>query len=209
MKLRIREFREKAGWTQEEAAARLGIHSVNWSKMETGAVPLKMDRLFDLAEMFSCRPEELIAVLPERIVEVRGTVQAGHWAEASEWEKEDRYTVAIADDDRYSRLELFALEVKGPSMNRVYPEGTTLIVSAVAENGEQLVFGKRYVVERRGPDGLYEMTVKLLTRDSDGRVWLVPESDDPRFASPIPLAGGEGEEIRLVGRVRKSIRDED
>lgn len=208
MKLRIAEVRAERGLSQQKVADALGMHLVTYSNLENGknkrGVGLK--RLFEIAEILKARPEELIARLPRRAVQVRGVVQAGHFAEATEWPEEDRYEIALGDVDETAPL--FAVETRGPSMNRVYPEGTILICIDFRRAPEKLQFGKRYIVERIRADGLHEMTVKTVSRDSDGKLWLIPESNDPRFTEAFPVEGQEGDEIHIVGRVRYSQRPE-
>lgn len=143
-----------------------------------------------------------------RMVEVRGTVQAGHWEEAWEWGEDDRYTIPIPDDEGFRAFQLFGVETRGPSMDKRYPEGTVVVVTDVVERGEDIQPGRRYVVEREGADGLREATIKTLWRDDVGSLWLLPESSDPRFQVPIALNGDEGDTIRIVGRVVYAVTRE-
>ena len=93
-------------------------------------------------------------------------------------------------------------------MNRRYPEGTVLIYTNLNDTNEDLIFGKRYIVERERADGLREATVKTLWRDENGKAWLLPESTDPRYQEPIPIEGGENDTVRIVGRVRYAVTRE-
>lgn len=116
--------------------------------------------------------------------------------------------VYIPELPEYKDRRLYAAQTRGPSMNRVYAEGTYLIFNDIWQTEEELVPGKRYVVERIRVDGYREFTVKTLHKDDQGRFWLIPESTDPLFQSPIPVEGSEGEEVRVLGRVVFSIRPE-
>ena len=93
-------------------------------------------------------------------------------------------------------------------MNKRYPEGTVVICTDAVQTGEEIIPGRRYVVERERSDGLREATIKTLWRDEHGRLWLVPESTDPRYQEPIPLHAAEDDTIRIVGTVRYSVQKE-
>ncbi|PZR77896.1 MAG: phage repressor, partial [Stutzerimonas stutzeri] len=104
---------------------------------------------------------------------------------------------------------LHGAESRGPSMNKRYPEKSAIIYTDIIETGESPKPGRRYIVEIERADGLRESTVKLLWRDDSGQLWLLPESNDPRYQSPIALNGNEGDTIRIVGRVTHSVQRED
>jgi hypothetical protein len=142
-----------------------------------------------------------------RMVTVAAYVQAGYWAEQWEWTDDEQYQVGVPDDPTLRSVRLYAAETKGPSMNRRWPEGTSVVFTNVMETEESPMPGKRYVVERTRSDGQREHTVKLLHRDDAGKFWLVPESTDPLFQSPISVELGseEGDEVRIVGRVRFAV----
>lgn len=138
-----------------------------------------------------------------RRVEVSAPVQAGAWSESWEWDHDERYTVIVPDYPEYRQFKLHAAEARGTSMNKRYPEGTVLIFVNVFETRERPTPGKRYIVERKRVTGEREHTVKLLHADSDGQLWLMPESDDPRFQGAISFHDGsdDGDEIAIIGRV--------
>jgi phage repressor protein C with HTH and peptisase S24 domain len=93
-------------------------------------------------------------------------------------------------------------------MNKVYPDGTILVWVNINEICEAPISGRRYIVCRRRDGGsLYEMTVKTYIENETGR-WLIAESDDPRFQGAIKLIESDNDEVELVGRVVRSIREE-
>jgi phage repressor protein C with HTH and peptisase S24 domain len=94
-------------------------------------------------------------------------------------------------------------------MNKRYPEGSALIFTSIYETRETPQVGKRYIVETERPDGLREATVKTLWQDETGEHWLLPESTDPRYQQPIKLSDGDGNIVRIVGRVVFSVQRED
>lgn len=163
-----------------------------------------------LAELFGVAPDDLYMKDQAhglRTVRVQQHVQAGLYAETNLWPDDDGYEVIVPADDDLKDYKLYGSEVRGPSMDKLYPEGTVLVFTSIYETMESVIEGKRYIVERERLDGLREATVKTLQRDRDGNYWLVPESTDPRFG-PIPVENANGDKVRLVGRVHYSVRRE-
>lgn len=208
MRNRIRELREQIGLTQGELAEKLGVHWQTVQRLETGGTELTIKWLERLGPALRVQPLQVIDDRAVRMVSMRGCVQAGAWAETWEIDDDDQPMVAIPDDPAFRNLKLFAVETRGPSMNRVYPEGTVLVVSDYIDHAEPLAVGRRYIVERERPDGLREATVKTLWQDRDGKPWLLPESDDPMHQQPIAIDSAEGDTIRILGRVVFMVRRE-
>jgi hypothetical protein len=99
-------------------------------------------------------------------------------------------------------MALYAGAVAGPGMERIYRDGTHVVIATLADLGEGYIDGKRYHVRRRHADGTYECTVRKLSRDSNGRWWAETETDDPAHKEALPLHDGDGNElIEVVGRV--------
>lgn len=209
MQNRVRKLRERAGLTQTELAEKLGVHWQTVQRVESGYSGLSNKKAEAYARALGVTSGEIFSDENNfRQVSVKAHVQAGEWSESNEWMDDDQYNVAIPDDPALRPYQLFGAETRGPSMDKVYPEGTSLIFTEQIETSEQIIPGKRYIVERERADGLREETVKTLWKDDDGRFWLIPESTDPRFNEPIPLNGEDGDTIRIVGRVVYSVRRE-
>ncbi len=145
-----------------------------------------------------------------RRVTVAAHIQAGFWAESWEWNDDEQYSVYIPDDPEYKPFRLFAAETRGPSMNKRYPERTVLVFTDAQEMMEEPIPGKRYIVERRRAGGEAEHTVKLLHRDEEGKYWLLPESDDPRFQAAISIDEGSNDDdtVTILGRVCYAVSKE-
>lgn len=204
----VRLWRQRSEMTQQDVADRLGIHVTNYNRLETGKTKLSMDKLMELAAIFNCTPVDLLGPpVALRHVLVAAHVQAGYWSETNEWPAEMAYDVAVPDDVQYRSLRLYGAESRGDSMNLIYPEGTSLVFAPVFELGE-LKPGKRYHVRRTRADGLREETVKTLWVDPEGRMWLKPESSDPRFSQLLPLDGDDGDTIEVLGQVVFAVRRE-
>lgn len=210
MKNNIRRLRRRLGLTQEQLGERLGVGWQTISNVERGYTGLSSKKIEAYARALGVEPQEIVSADDGmRRVPVIGYVQAGEFAESWQWEDEDCYDVHVPEEPRLQHFSLRGAETRGPSMNRRYPEGTVVIFTDMVETGEDIVVGKRYVVERERADGLREATVKLLWRDEAGKFWLLPESSDPRFQEPIELEANEDDTIRIVGRVRGAYVRED
>ena len=62
---RLRAARRKKGWSQNELSIRLGLQSETVSRYETGAVPLSLAMLFQVAKVLDVGPEELLGLTPK------------------------------------------------------------------------------------------------------------------------------------------------
>lgn len=208
------EIRSNLKLSQAEMAKRLGTSQPQYQRLEKGLRPLskkwalKVESEFGIPAAQILFKDDIDNSIQARIVRVIGYVQAGEWEETWELSEEDQYEVPIPPDPNLTGYSLYAAETRGPSMDKRYPEGTILVFTNIVETHEDLIPGKRYVVERERSDGKREATVKLLWLDDKGNPWLLPESTDPRFQEPIPINGDEGDTIRIIGRVRFSVSRE-
>ena len=207
MKNKIKELRESQGLSQTALGEKVGWSWQTVLRHESGKVDVPVAKLDAYAKALGV-PREAIVNHQGRMVTVKGNIQAGHWSESWEWPLEDQYEVPVADDPSLGNVTLHGAEIKGPSMNRRYPDGSVIIFADALERPEDLIPGKRYIVERERSDGLREATVKKLWTDEYGDMWLLPESDDPRFQEAIAINGDEGDTIRILGRVRYSVTRE-
>ena len=204
--LRLKEIRDAQGMTQQQMADALGMHLTNYNKLENGKTDMTVSRMEQLAQILHCAPSDLISPpFSVRIVSVRQFIEAGSWSESPVWHEDDWYNVAVPDDVEYRHFALYGAQTRGPSMNKRYPEGSALIYTSIFETGESPAAGRRYIVETERPDGMREATVKTLWRDEAGEFWLLPESTDPRYQQPLRLSDGDGNVVRIVGRVVFSV----
>jgi len=165
-----------------------------------------------LAEAAQATVGELLGEsVPLDFIHVVGAVQAGVWREALEWPEADWYPAPVATDRRFSRFPQFGLEVRGPSMNELYPDGSVVVCVKLIDIGRDPKPFDRVIVQRRAGDG-YEATVKELRIDADNNAWLWPRSTDPNFQQPwrVPAsdADHDGEDITVVALVIGSYRPE-
>lgn len=206
-----------SGMSQAELARALASQR-NWpenrsiiNKIVNGHRDISAQEMMDISEVTGYpAPASEPSPVGTRRVTVSAHVQAGYWAETWEWNDDQKYDVYIPDEPEFRTFKLHAAETRGPSMNKRWPEKTVLVFTDVQETLEEPIPGKRYIVERKRAGGEAEHTVKLLHRDDDGRYWLVPESDDPRFQAPISIEDGTGNEdtVAVIGRVHFSVARE-
>ncbi|MEJ0017497.1 MAG: S24 family peptidase [Acetobacteraceae bacterium] len=160
------------------------------------------DALVRLARAIGAAPEYLLEAVEKNVappegpialtsITVRGAVQAGVWRSALEWPEDERFNVTVPTDDRYpAGIPRFGLLVRGSSMDKLYPEGTIVVVIPLGDLGRTPNDGERVVVLRRDrKTGEYEATLKEFGKDQRGRILLWPRSSDPEFQSPIILGG--------------------
>jgi repressor LexA len=199
-----------------------GIPQATYSTHESGKRGLSREAALRYAELLDISIDWLLTGRgvgpegasddPENAVHVSsipvvGAVQAGQWVEAVEWDQDEWYEIAIPPDPRYPNQRRFGLEVRGPSMNELYPEGSVVVCLRLYELGREPKSGERVVVERRRADGCVEATVKEFRQDGEG-VWLWPRSTHPAFQQPVPFPDDGDEEVTITGLVVGSYRSE-
>lgn len=131
-----------------------------------------------------------------RVVEIIAVVEAGVWREAVELPKEDRQSFPMPDFPGFDGIQVFGLQVRGSSMNLIYPEGS--IAFFVRPEDLAPVDGHTVVVVAKRGD-LYETTLKELGRDKRGRVALFPRSSDPRHQTPIFPNKVGADSVEIIG----------
>lgn len=133
-------------------------------------------------------------------IPVRAQLSAGVWRAEKTDLPELLLSIAIPPQPGKLKSTLYGAVIEGLSMNLIYPPGTIVIFETVVDRPSEIVTGARYHIERSSPDGLVENTIKTVTRDKHGKLWLVPESTEPEFRTPIPAEAADGYENFYVGR---------
>ncbi len=113
---------------------------------------------------------------------VVGSVEAGAFREAVEWDESLWYAVDVPVPDRFRKLAK-ALEVRGTSMNLEYPEGSIAVWVDVMDSRAP-AHEDHVIVYSYAADDSIEATVKEL-RIVNGKRWLWPRSSDPAHQAPI------------------------
>ena len=130
-----------------------------------------------------------------RHVRIVGAVEAGVFLDAVEWPEHDKYRLELPIQTPYVTKSVVGFEVRGESMNLLYPAGTIIVCVPTYDIDRRPIHGERIVVFTRQND-LMEATVKEFRIDDDGVVWLWPRSSEPAHQSPIRF--GELHDRELV-----------
>jgi repressor LexA len=185
------------GKTKSGLARELGVQPARVTEMIAGDRTIKSAEIAPMARYLEMPEAEVLrlaagddqmrepAEAPLSVVPVIGHVQAGQFRHAMEWDHDDRYDAQVSPDPVHRTR--FGLEVRGTSMNRVFPEGTVVVCVPVMEYAHAIGDGNYVVVHRRNEIGDVEATVKQLQIDENGRAWLWPRSDDPEHQAPMLL----------------------
>ncbi len=187
---RLYSLRKKAGWSQEVAGERLGLDRSMISKIEHGRHNVDADLAERAAKLFGVSPSYIqFGEGRVRRVPLISWVTAGRLADPASQLSEETESIEISGLDPG---DYFATKVRGDSMDRISPEGSTIIVNRAEKDP---LPGRRYIFARRG-----ETTYKRY--ESDPYVRLEPDSTNPQNQAIFP----QGEETwHVIGRVRLTI----
>lgn len=182
MKYRIREARERLGWTQSDLAKKMGTTQQTIQRYEAGAVDVNSSKLVRLAEILGTTVAYLIGI-PTNAVRacpggvprpVIGRISAGPFGTVYEESGEE---LDVPDDVWECHRGGFWMRVSGNSMNRLFAEGSMVYVDPACEvrNGD---VGVACV---NGDEG----TVKRIFFEPNNVVRLHPESYDPEYRDRV------------------------
>lgn len=196
---RIKERLDATGLSETAACkeARVGVNSIRHIRRRDHAP--KAETLAKLAVVLGVPPVYFLEAAslgasqpdlqPAHVLEtvyVKGAVQAGAWQLALEWDPSEWYAVTVPPSRKYPGLPRFALEVRGNSMDREFPNGSVVAVVKLEDLG-RLPEPTEYVVVLRRSLGQeeFEATLKQYERDQNGRHLLWPRSTDPEYQVPF------------------------
>lgn len=133
-----------------------------------------------------------------------GFVEAGAWTEAEQLPRDEWLPVNYPINDNLKGRKIFALGVRGNSMNKIFPpERTTLICLGISDYcdlvKEGIQNGDFIIAQRVSNNGKYEATVKRYNRLDDNTVVLEAMSSDPRYTNII--VGSENCEYQIIAVV--------
>ncbi len=191
----IKKRRIEIGLSQAKLGEKVGYTQQAIQLIENGKRKLDEDNIINFSKALGISPADILSEFskpsPVKTIYKVGFVQAGKFNEAcqlpeSEWEE-----IPYPINENYKKAHIFALGVRGDSMNLVFPpEKTTLICCPLSDwletNPKADMEGKYIIVYRRSPDGLCEATVKKYTKIDDSTIILVAESTNPEI-KPIVL----------------------
>ena len=186
---RIANLREEYGWKQYELAQKMDLNPAALNKIENGKRSIKEEEISKVAQIFGISTDTLLGVntpRPGNRIPILGTVVAGQPAYAAE------------NTDKMSMQgKLFALKVKGSSMEPEFKEGDIVIVREQPD----IESGDIAVVLINGD----EATLKKVKKDPNG-LFLYAFNQavyEPHFYSNNDI---ETLPVRIVGRVIENRR---
>lgn len=194
---RLAQVRDHAGMTQQQVAAAIGVTTTGYQNWEYGNTPIKATALRELAKLFGCTTDYLLNIsdikvaVPSaaRMLPVFGSISAGTPREA--------LTQSDVMHETPERLYLehersFWLTVSGNSMNRLFPDGSLVLI----DPDEEVRNGDVAVVFVNGDDA----TLKRVYFESES-VRLHPESYDPEYRDRvIDASDPDAPEVRVIGK---------
>lgn len=193
---RIANLREEYGWKQYELAQKMDLNPAALNKIENGKRSIKEEEISKVAQIFGISTDTLLGVntpRPGNRIPILGTVVAGQPAYAAEnivgWEE--------VTDKMSMQGKLFALKVKGSSMEPEFKEGDIVIVREQPD----VESGDIAVVLVNGD----EATLKKVKKDQNG-LFLYAFNQavyEPHFYSNDDI---ENLPVRIVGRVIENRR---
>lgn len=193
---RIANLREEYGWKQYELAQKMDLNPAALNKIENGKRSIKEEEISKVAQIFGISTDTLLGVntpRPGNRIPILGTVVAGQSAYAAEnivgWEE--------VTDKMSMQGKLFALKVKGSSMEPEFKEGDIVIVREQPD----IESGDIAVVLINGD----EATLKKVKKDPNG-LFLYAFNQavyEPHFYSNNDI---ETLPVRIVGRVIENRR---
>lgn len=204
---RLRRARIDAGLSLEEAAERLGASKHTIEAHEKGKRTVSRQAAAKYGKQYGADVEWILGfqrgsdqvkvpATAMRGLPVVGTVMAGAFREALEQPESEQERLPVQYDAAYVEATQFALRVQGPSMNLVYAEGSYVICISASDSDCRV---GDHVVCQRERNGLYEFTLKELSRDPKSGNWrLLPRSSDPLYQQPVELKEGMAEIIAIV-----------
>ena len=209
-------LKEQKGKSQKGLAEAMGINESQVSRMLQGARAIKVDEIPKIASYLNVMLPVTVGdrlvreEISQRRIPILGEVAAGAWLEAPVMHplSEPGEYVPFVPADIAADPGLFALRVRGTSINNIAPDGSLLICVRYSHSGRDLDHNELVIVERQDADGTFETTAKRARRGKQGAIELWPDSNDPRHQAPIVLtreAIGDSAEVRVIGRVKHVV----
>jgi len=209
MAQKIRDLRTLLDMNQAEFGKKLGgVPQATVSKWERGKQKPDSGHAVRLARLAGIEPHDWLGIvglgeteITGRRIPVVGALQAGQWRDAVAYPEDDQRWIEAPLPPEFQRYDIQAFDLVGPSMNRVYPDGTIVYIASTQsyrapENTD------RVLVIRRNNLGLVEATLKEYVVGEDGKKWLWPRSHHPEHQAPLEyVKGSDGDEITVTGIV--------
>lgn len=212
---RLRQARLDRGFETARAACdRFGWNLSTYQQHENGTRGISRAAAMKYGKALRVSPSwlligELGSPVDVQAIPVIGFVAAGHWLEADQDMDAgfDGVNVSIPGAPGLPLEMQFAVRVHGESLNRIAAPGDSLVCVDVVKSGAAVRDGDLVIVRRTSADGgRHEYTAKRYRVDARGVAVLWPESNDPRYQTPLPVDGADGETIEITGKVLFIVR---
>lgn len=194
---------------QYYAAEKLGVSQPRLNQWLNGRREPDAENIQNFCKIFGITPNALFEDEQSTVLAVKqifriGFVEAGAWTEAIQLPRDEWLPINYPINDNLRKRNVFALGVRGNSMNKIFPpERTTLICLDIADYCDMVPDGIQngdfIVAQRVSNDGKYEATVKKYNRLDDNTVVLEAMSTDPRYTNII--VGSESCEYQIIAVV--------
>jgi transcriptional regulator with XRE-family HTH domain len=209
---KIKILRKNLGLNQTEFAKLIGVEEQSTiSKWERGDQQPGAERSARLANLAGVSINEWLGLDTAgtsggggRNVNIVGELKADTWIDSLLWPQERHYSVAFPLPPTAPEQVLQGFILRGTSMNRIYADGSIILISRTEKKSKPKP-GQRVLVIRRNKADKVEATLKEYAVDADGTEWLWPRSSDPRYQAPLELKSTREMDVTIAGVVMASI----
>lgn len=194
----IKDRLKEIGRTQKELADYLNIKPPHLSAVFKGIRAIQSNEIAPMAKFLQINLEAFAKSLslnktkievilePAKTIQKIGFVEAGVWQKAQQLPEEEWTDVYYPLNENLQNKNIFALGVRGNSMNKIFPpDRTTLICCCINDYPYPIENGDFVIAQRISTDGEYEATVKRFQKVDDGTIVLEAMSTDPRYTNII------------------------
>jgi SOS-response transcriptional repressor LexA len=187
----LKELRELAGLSVRKMADAIGVKPSTYQYREKPdddkllpmewadkIAPVLKEHGVDPADVYALAGVDAVGPKQDR-VEVTGWVKAGAFEQSNEIPHDDRPAPVIWPFHEKMPKGVQALEVRGDSMDMMFPAGSTIFAQdpfSLEEEGKAVLNGDIVVVRRKNEAGDFEYTLKELGQKADGSFELIPRS---------------------------------
>lgn len=209
VKQRVKKLIDERGFSYNNLSLKFGKNSTYLHKFVKEQSPKRLDEEFrKKLAVELCVDEQELTDLPlvKNVAYIYkiGEVQAGVFTENNQLPQSEWEQVYYAVPDILKNKKVFALGVKGNSMNKIFlPEKTTLICLNIEDfyNLEPtgIKNGDFVIAQRKTVDGLYESTVKRYNKLLDGTIILEAMSTDLKYNNIV--IGQDDAEYKIIAIV--------
>lgn len=196
MKNRIREWRKRRRFSAKRLGELIPMDNEKGyaegptiSRLENGEMELTLTWMGKLATALKIKIRDLIvegeSAQAMQLIKIVATAKINLWGNGvvQPAEKLEEFEIpAVYIEDRDAT---FGVLLDDDHANKKYPRGAILICKKVAEKAQDLIINEFYIVERVNDEGRIEVSVRRLIQTSEGRLYLVTDSNNPSDYSSI------------------------